>query len=162
MFASQCLPSTGHTLFGSREWRSMGQPSPPHPLYLPTNKYIIFYLLSNQQGENYWFVPNAPLLSREEDLRSAMKGLLQVMEQRADLQYLEASETVTVLRTLFDTLINDSCVYVSNALTCMTKCYIPWSCSHLHDIVLYTYHEAASVYDPGLILQSHNTMNHLM
>ena len=66
------------------------------------------------QGSNeHWFLPNAPVLAYNGALRNVLDNLLEVMQQRKSLEEMESTETVVVLESVLDAVINDSCDYVS-------------------------------------------------
>ena len=44
---------------------------------------------------------------------SVLDNLLEVMQQRKSLEEMESTETVVVLESVLDAVINDSCDYVS-------------------------------------------------
>ena len=108
------------------------------PLQSSDCKYTVMHSSTQQQRshQQYWFVPNAPSLVDKDKklLREVVKSLLEIKEKRKGLEYLEDSETVTVLKTVFDAMINDSCVYVSGLNNSL----------HMHDISA-KYHEQGIV-----------------
>ena len=66
------------------------------------------------QGSNeHWFLPNAPVLAYNGALRNVLDNLLEVMQQRKSLEEMESTETLVVLESVLDAVINDSCDYVS-------------------------------------------------
>ena len=64
------------------------------------------------QASKYWFLPNAPVLASDKDIRDILDHLMVMIQKRKSLEELESSKTVDALEMLIDAVVNDSCIYV--------------------------------------------------
>ena len=78
-----------------------------------TYTYLLLFLIRMQGSNEHWFLPNAPVLAYNGALRNVLDNLLEVMQQRKSLEEMESTETLVVLESVLDAVINDSCDYVS-------------------------------------------------
>lgn len=68
------------------------------------------FSLYHVQPRTHWFLPSPAMAG---DLE-VVSNLVAMMKQHSHLEELEDSDTVAVLRSVLETVINDSCGYVSS------------------------------------------------